>query len=125
MIHTIDTLQRPTLPPTMMNTLQRPTLSLTMTNIPTLVKHVLDAGYLSVAAENKLRSMLREKCEVKDLEALTRLQQAVIDGQVKQESREALYAEIRRHRSVDSCGNWSGNPPEGNYHSSSRTGLVR
>ncbi|BAU65443.1 MAG: hypothetical protein Kow0049_22870 [Stanieria sp.] len=57
-----------------------------------VVQHALKTGYLTVEAEEKLRSMLKRKYEVEDFEAFILLQQAAMLGKVKQESRELLIS---------------------------------
>ena len=57
-----------------------------------IAKQALNTGYLTLEAEEKLRSMLRKKYDLEDLEAFVDLQQATMLGMVKQESREMLAA---------------------------------
>ncbi|MGB5635966.1 MAG: hypothetical protein WBM44_03045 [Waterburya sp.] len=57
-----------------------------------VVEHALTTGYLTVEAEEKLRTMLRNKYDLEDLEAFIDLQQATMVGMVKQESREIFAA---------------------------------
>ncbi|MDJ0678935.1 MAG: hypothetical protein QNJ18_03620 [Xenococcaceae cyanobacterium MO_167.B52] len=57
-----------------------------------VVYQALNSGYLTIEAEDELRSMLRNKYELEDLEAFIQLQQAAMIGQVRQESREILTA---------------------------------
>jgi len=57
-----------------------------------VVQQALDAGYLTVEAEERLRLLLRGKYEQEDFEAFVALQQAAMLGKVKQESRELLAA---------------------------------
>ena len=57
-----------------------------------VVKQALNTGYLTIEAEEKLRTMLRNKYELEDFEAFINLQQAVMLGIVKQESRELLLS---------------------------------
>lgn len=59
-----------------------------MASIRKLVKEALATGYLTVSAENKLRSLLKTKYPSEDLIAFMELQQAAMNGCVKQESRE-------------------------------------
>ena len=61
-----------------------------MASIRKLVKEALTTGYLTVSAENKLRSLLKTKYPSEDLIAFMELQQAAMNGWVKQESRELL-----------------------------------
>ncbi len=58
-------------------------------SIESLVKQALDSGYLSLEAEDALRSMLRQKYSEEAFEAFVTLQRAAMTGQVKQQSREA------------------------------------
>ncbi len=55
-----------------------------------IVEQALNTGYLTLEAEEKLRTMLKNKYELEDLEAFIDLQQAAMVGVVKQESRELL-----------------------------------
>lgn len=55
-----------------------------------LVQQALSSGYLSVTAEEELRSLLRTKYEPEDFSAFMQLQQAAMEGRVRQESRERL-----------------------------------
>jgi hypothetical protein len=57
-----------------------------------VVQQAIDAGYLTVEAEERLRLLLRGKYEQEDFEAFITLQQAAMLGKVKQESRELLAA---------------------------------
>lgn len=56
--------------------------------IKDIVQQALTTGYLSVAAENQLRRLLRCKLNADDLNAFWTLQSAAMTGDVKQESRE-------------------------------------
>ena len=58
-----------------------------------ITKQALNTGYLTLEAEEKLRTMLQKKYDLEDLEAFIDLQQATMLGMVKQESREMLAAE--------------------------------
>ncbi len=58
-----------------------------------LVRQTLECGYLTLEVEAKLRNLLQTtKYSQDDFDAFIRLQNAVIDGLVKQESRELLQA---------------------------------
>jgi hypothetical protein len=59
-----------------------------MASIKRLVKEALTTGYLTVRDENTLRSLLKTKYPSEDLTAFMELQQAAMNGWVKQESRE-------------------------------------
>lgn len=61
------------------------------TSIRAIVQQSLNGGYLSIDAEQKLRLLLQTtKYGREDLKAFMRLQQAVMEGQIVQESRERL-----------------------------------
>lgn len=60
-----------------------------------VVQQALKTGYLSVAAEEQLRHLLRKKYDLEDLDAFMKLQFAAMSGQVKQESRELIYSSAR------------------------------
>ena len=64
-----------------------------MTSIRDLVQDALATGYLSVTAEEQLRSLLRSKYSTEDLRAFMELQRAAMNGRVKQESRELILCE--------------------------------
>ncbi len=53
-----------------------------------IVQQALTTGYLSVADENQLRQLLQQKLNADDLNAFWTLQNAVMTGCVKQQSRE-------------------------------------
>jgi hypothetical protein len=59
-----------------------------MVQIRDLVQQVLRNGYLTLAEENKLRKLLKTKYDEEDLIAFMALQEAAMNGLVKQESRE-------------------------------------
>lgn len=59
-----------------------------MSRIREVVQQALSTGYLTLAAENQLRQLLRTKYEREDLNAFMTLQQAAMAGRVRQESRE-------------------------------------
>ncbi len=56
--------------------------------IKDIVQQALTTGYLSVADENQLRQLLQQKLNADDLNAFWTLQNAVMTGCVKQQSRE-------------------------------------
>jgi hypothetical protein len=62
----------------------------TMGRIRELVHQALEAGYLTVAAEDQLRLLLQTKNEPEELTAFMTLQKAAMSGYVKQESRELI-----------------------------------
>jgi len=69
-----------------------------MVRIRDLVEQALATGYLTVVGEEQLRSLLRTSgCESEDLTAFAQLQQAVMAGNVKQESREQMS--VQQHPS--------------------------
>jgi hypothetical protein len=53
-----------------------------------LVQEAITTGYLSVAAEEQLRNLLKKKYELEDFDAFMRLQEAACSGRIRQESRE-------------------------------------
>ena len=56
-----------------------------------LVQKTLNTGYLSMDTEQRLRQLLQTtKYGREDFDAFVKLQNAAIDGQVRQESRELL-----------------------------------
>ena len=63
-----------------------------MVLIREVVQQALTTGYLTVAAENQLRQLLKSKYEREDLDAFMTLQQAAMAGLVRQESRELKYS---------------------------------
>lgn len=61
-----------------------------MNSISEIAQQALTTGYLTLEAEEKLRELLSKKYDREDLRAFMRLQQEVMEGRVKQESRELL-----------------------------------
>ncbi|ABA20176.1 hypothetical protein ACN23B_06215 [Anabaena sp. FACHB-709] len=59
-----------------------------MTRIRDVVQQALTTGYLTVEAENQLRYLLTTHYDSEDLNAFMSLQEAAMNGKVKQESRE-------------------------------------
>ncbi len=59
-----------------------------MVLIRDVVQQALATGYLTVAAENQLRQLLKTKYDWEDLKAFMVLQKAAMAGFVRQESRE-------------------------------------
>ena len=55
-----------------------------------IVRQALTTRYLTREAENQLRQLLRSKYDSQDLQAFMTLQNAVMEGQVQQESRPFL-----------------------------------
>ncbi len=62
-----------------------------MTSISDLVQKALKTGYLTIEAEEQLRKLLANQYNLEDLNAFVSLQEAVMTGRVKQESRERLH----------------------------------
>ncbi len=58
-----------------------------MVLIRDVVKEVLTTGYLTLANENQLRKLLRTKYDTEDFNAFMSLQEAAMNGLVKQEAR--------------------------------------
>ncbi len=61
-----------------------------MSTIREIVFQVLQSGYLTIETEERLRQMFIVRYDLADIEALTRLQQAVTVGLVKQQSKEIV-----------------------------------
>ncbi|MBE9006354.1 hypothetical protein IQ259_15120 [Fortiea sp. LEGE XX443] len=59
-----------------------------MTRIRDVVQQALVTGYLTVEAENQLRHLLTTRYDMEDFNAFMALQEAAMNGKVKQESRE-------------------------------------
>ena len=60
-----------------------------MISIGELVQQALKTGYLTIEAENQLRYFLHQtQYGLEEIRAFTMLQQAAMDGLVKQQSRE-------------------------------------
>lgn len=59
-----------------------------MIRIRDIVEQTLATGYLSVEAENQLRQLLATRYDREDFKAFVILQEAAMNGRVKQESRE-------------------------------------
>jgi len=65
-----------------------------MSLIREIAKQALDAGYLTLEAEERLRIRLKNKYDLEDLEAFIDLQQATMLGIVRQESKEIFAANL-------------------------------
>lgn len=66
-------------------------MKLNMNQIKVIVEDCLNTGYLTITAEEKLRKLLQTtKYGLEDFNAFVKLQEAVIEGLVRQESRELL-----------------------------------
>ena len=63
-----------------------------MSLISQLVHQALSTGYLGIESENKLRALLTESYGKDDFYAFRKLQDAVMRGSVRQESRELLLS---------------------------------
>ncbi|MFP4220071.1 MAG: hypothetical protein ACLFQ7_07725 [Phormidium sp.] len=61
-----------------------------MVSIRELVQEAIASGYLSLDAENQLRQQLATKYDFEDFQAILELQDAAMEGRVRQESRELL-----------------------------------
>ncbi len=69
-------------------------MRLNMNQIKVIVEDCLNTGYLTITAEEKLRNLLQTtKYGLEDFNAFVKLQEAVIEGLVRQESRELLCEE--------------------------------
>jgi hypothetical protein len=64
-----------------------------------IAHQALTTGYLTVEAENQLRQLLSKEYDWEDFRAFIKLQQEVMEGRVRQESRERLKS---RHLSQNS-----------------------
>lgn len=69
-------------------------------SIHVIVQKALDTGYLSIAAENSLRELLKQSYDRKDFDAFLKLQKAAMEGRVKQESRELTKAKTSVYRNA-------------------------
>ena len=76
-----------------------------MASISDLVQKSLLAGYLTIEAEEQLRKLLATQYNLQDLNAFVTLQEAVMTGRVRQESRERLQKSSteKRFASPSSC----------------------
>jgi hypothetical protein len=61
-----------------------------MNRIRDVVQQALATSYLTVEAENQLRHLLTTSYDLEDLNAFMALQEAAMNGKVKQESRERV-----------------------------------
>ncbi|MBW4624052.1 MAG: hypothetical protein KME49_00685 [Brasilonema octagenarum HA4186-MV1] len=59
-----------------------------MVLIRDVVQEAIAAGYLSLAAEEQLRNLLKKKYELEDFNAFMTLQEVASLGKIRQESRE-------------------------------------
>ncbi len=65
-----------------------------MAQIRNLAQQALKTGYLTVEAEEQLRQLLSNRYEIEDFNAFMILQEAAMQGRVRQESRERLRAAV-------------------------------
>jgi hypothetical protein len=65
----------------------------TMNRIRDVVQQALATSYLTVEAENQLRHLLTTQYDLEDLNAFMALQEAAMNGKVKQESRERVLSQ--------------------------------
>ncbi|NER20131.1 MAG: hypothetical protein F6J86_01270 [Symploca sp. SIO1B1] len=61
-----------------------------MGRISTVVQQAITTGYLTVAAEQKLRQLLTTSYDHEDFQSFINLQQYAMEGMVKQQSREKI-----------------------------------
>ncbi|MFP4103103.1 hypothetical protein [Coleofasciculus sp.] len=59
-----------------------------------ITQQALLTGYLTLDSENQLRQLLSRDYGTEDLKAFIHLQQAVMEGLVRQESRELFFSSI-------------------------------
>ena len=64
---------------------------LSMISIRDVVQQALTTGCLTVEAEEQLRQLLKTKYDLEDLKAFMRLQQAAMEGLLRQESRDLKH----------------------------------
>ncbi|MEA5515163.1 hypothetical protein [Nodularia sp. UHCC 0506] len=64
-----------------------------MTRIREVVQQALANSYLTVEAENQLRHLLTTNYDLEDFNAFMALQEAAMNGKVKQESRERVLSQ--------------------------------
>ncbi|GAX35749.1 hypothetical protein [Nodularia sp. NIES-3585] len=64
-----------------------------MTRIRDVVQQALATSYLTVEAENQLRHLLTTQYDLEDFNAFMALQEAAMNGKVKQESRERVLSQ--------------------------------
>ena len=66
-----------------------------------IIQKSLKSGYLTIEDEERLRELLAQKYDYQDFLAFMTLQQAAMEGKVKQESREAAYTKINPVGRID------------------------
>ncbi len=64
-----------------------------MTRIRDVVEKALASSYLTVEAENQLRHLLTTQYDLEDFNAFMALQEAAMNGKVKQESRQRVLSQ--------------------------------
>jgi hypothetical protein len=75
-----------------------------MALIREVVQQAITTGYLTIAAEERLRQLLKTKYDIEDFNAFMALQQAAMAGLVRQESREQRSRELGESREVVGVG---------------------
>lgn len=71
-----------------------------MLTMHALVQQTIESGYLTLAVEEQLRQLSQHQRDREDICALIRLQRAVMEGEVEQESRQGKYQRVASARSV-------------------------
>jgi hypothetical protein len=71
-----------------------------MLTMHALIQQTIESGYLTLAVEEQLRRLSQHQRNREDICALMRLQRAVMEGEVKQESRQLRYQRIASARSA-------------------------
>ncbi|MDB9372973.1 hypothetical protein [Nodularia sphaerocarpa] len=64
-----------------------------MTRIRDVVQQAIATSYLTVEAENQLRHLLTTQYDLEDFNAFMALQEAAMNGKVKQESRQRVLSQ--------------------------------
>lgn len=59
-----------------------------------ITKQAFLTGYLTLESENQLRQLLSRDYGTEDLKAFIRLQQAIMEGWIRQESREQFFSRV-------------------------------
>ncbi|MDZ8188075.1 MAG: hypothetical protein RMX96_24880 [Nostoc sp. ChiSLP02] len=73
-----------------------------MALIKEIVEKALTTGYLSIAAEDEVRSLIQSDYDSEDLDAWIILQRAIVAGDVKQESRRKKAAPAPKNKDTSS-----------------------
>ena len=66
-----------------------------MISIYKIVQQAIDSGYLTLAAEEQLKELLKTHYDSQDFEAFMLLQKSAREGFVRQESRELFLKEAK------------------------------